>query len=184
MAKLTTMKFDGRHGMHEHVIEMINLVAQLKTLGMNVDEFFLVQFILNSLPSQYGPFQINCNTMKDKWNVNQLASMLNQKESRLKQLEQHSVHLIDQEAEKKNLRKPKKGKKNRPHKSNAPNVPQAQKKEDGNDKCYFCRKMGHYQNDCPKCKKWFERKGKSFTKGFLFVCLESNLAEVLLILGG
>ena len=27
MAKLTTMKFDGRCGMHEHVIEMINLAA-------------------------------------------------------------------------------------------------------------------------------------------------------------
>ena len=63
---------------------------------MNVDEFFLVQFILNSLPPQYGPFQINYNTMKDKWNVNQLAIMLNQEEARVKQLEQHLIHLINQ----------------------------------------------------------------------------------------
>ena len=42
MAKLTTMKFDGMRGMHEHVLEMTNLAAQLKTLEMNVDEFFLV----------------------------------------------------------------------------------------------------------------------------------------------
>jgi hypothetical protein len=66
MAKLTTMKFDSTHGIQEHVFEMINLAAQLKTLGMNVDEFFLVQFILNSLPPQYVPFQINYNSMKDK----------------------------------------------------------------------------------------------------------------------
>ena len=66
MAKLTTMKFDGTCGIQEHVLEMTNLAAQLKTLGMNVDEFFLVQFILNFLPPQYGPFQINYNTMKDK----------------------------------------------------------------------------------------------------------------------
>jgi hypothetical protein len=51
---------------------------------MNVDEFFLVQFILNSLPPQYEPFQINYNTMKDKWNLNQLANMLSQEEVRLK----------------------------------------------------------------------------------------------------
>ena len=50
MAKLTTMKFDGMRGMHEHVLEITNLAAQLKTLEMKVDEFFLVQFILNSLP--------------------------------------------------------------------------------------------------------------------------------------
>ena len=62
MAKLATMKFDGKHGIQEHAIEMTNLAAQLKTLGMNVDEFFLILFILNSLPPQYGPFQINYNT--------------------------------------------------------------------------------------------------------------------------
>ncbi|XP_065616106.1 uncharacterized protein LOC136061771 [Quercus suber] len=87
MAKLITMKFDGKRVIQEHAIEMTNLAAQLQTLGMNVDEFFLVQFILNSLPPQYGPFQINYNTMKDKWNVNQLAIMLNQEEARLNQLE-------------------------------------------------------------------------------------------------
>ena len=56
MAKLTTMKFDGTRGIQEHFLEMTNLAAQLKTLRMNVDEFFLTQFILNSLPPQYRPF--------------------------------------------------------------------------------------------------------------------------------
>jgi hypothetical protein len=56
MAKLTTMKFDGTRGIQEHVLEMKILAAQLKTLGMTVDELFLVQFILNSLPSQHGSF--------------------------------------------------------------------------------------------------------------------------------
>ncbi|XP_058208241.1 uncharacterized protein LOC131321254 [Rhododendron vialii] len=45
MAKLTTMKYDGSRGMHEHVLEMTNLAAQLKNLGMSMDEFFLVQFL-------------------------------------------------------------------------------------------------------------------------------------------
>lgn len=94
MAKLTTMKYDGSRGMHEHVLEMTNLAAQLKNLGMSVDEFFLVQFVLNSLSlsPQYEPFQINYNTMKDKWNLNELASMLVQEEARLKQSGQHSAH--------------------------------------------------------------------------------------------
>ena len=50
MAKLTTMKFDGKHGIQENAIKMTNLATQLKTLGINVDEFFLIQFILNFLP--------------------------------------------------------------------------------------------------------------------------------------
>ena len=50
MADLTTMKFDGTRSMNQHVIEMTNLAAKLKNLGLSVDEAFLVQFILNSLP--------------------------------------------------------------------------------------------------------------------------------------
>jgi len=32
MSTLTTMKFDGSHTMHEHVIEMTNIAAKLKFL--------------------------------------------------------------------------------------------------------------------------------------------------------
>ena len=76
MSILTTMKFDGSRIMHEHVIEMKNIVARIKTLGIAVNENFLVQFILNSLPSGYDPFQMCYNTMKDKWNMHQWHSML------------------------------------------------------------------------------------------------------------
>ena len=44
-SKLTTMKFDGMRGMHEHVLEMTNLAAQLKTLEMKVDELFLCNLV-------------------------------------------------------------------------------------------------------------------------------------------
>ena len=66
MSTLTIMKFDGSRTMHEHVIEMTNIAVRLKTLGMTVNENFLVQFILNSLPSEYGLFQMSYNTMKVK----------------------------------------------------------------------------------------------------------------------
>ncbi|XP_016453596.2 uncharacterized protein LOC107777938 [Nicotiana tabacum] len=56
MAELTTMKFDGSRSMQNHIIEMTNIAARLQTLGMKVDDSFLVQFILNSLPPEYGPF--------------------------------------------------------------------------------------------------------------------------------
>ena len=61
MGTLTTMKFDGSRTMDEHVIEMTNIAARLKSLGMNVDENFLVQFIIKSLLFEYGPFQMNYN---------------------------------------------------------------------------------------------------------------------------
>ncbi|GAV82104.1 UBN2 domain-containing protein, partial [Cephalotus follicularis] len=96
MGTLTTIKYDGSRTMHEHVTEIVNIAARLRSMGMKVDESFLVQFIINSLPSEYGPFQINYNTIKDKWNVAELQSMLIQEEARLKKQGIHSINLIGQ----------------------------------------------------------------------------------------
>ncbi|XP_049414553.1 uncharacterized protein LOC125877248 [Solanum stenotomum] len=98
MAELTTMKFDGSHSMQNHIIKMTNIATRFRALGMKVDDTFLVQFILNSLSLEYGPFQINYNTIKDKWNVSELSSMLTQEESRLNKQGGHSINLMGQEA--------------------------------------------------------------------------------------
>lgn len=63
---LTTCKFNDTCTMHQHVTEMIDTTIKLRSVGMEVNENFLVQFIINSLPSEYGQFQINYNTMEDK----------------------------------------------------------------------------------------------------------------------
>ena len=76
MVELTTMKFDGSHSMQNHIIEMTKIAVRLRTLGMKVDDTFLVQFILNALPLEYGQFQINYNTIKDKRYVSEFSSML------------------------------------------------------------------------------------------------------------
>ncbi|XP_026422483.1 uncharacterized protein LOC113318529 [Papaver somniferum] len=86
MSQLTTMKYNGAQSMHHHVIEMRSIAAKLTEMKLNVDENFLVQFILNSLPDQYAAFQVHYNTIKEKCTANELANMLVQEEARLKQL--------------------------------------------------------------------------------------------------
>jgi hypothetical protein len=81
---LTIMKFDGSRTIHEHVIEIINITERLKLWGMNMDGNFIVQFIINLLPPEYDPLQINYNIMKDKWNVYELHNMFVKEEIRLK----------------------------------------------------------------------------------------------------
>ena len=83
MADLTTIKYNDTRSMHEHCIEITNLAAKLKNLGMSVDNSFLVQFILNSLSPQYGPFKINYNAIDERWTSNELANKLVQEEARL-----------------------------------------------------------------------------------------------------
>ncbi|KAH0661475.1 hypothetical protein KY284_026406 [Solanum tuberosum] len=75
IAKLTTMKFDGSRSMQNHIIEMTNISARLRTLGMKVDDTFLA-----------------------KWDVSELSSMLTQEESRLKKQGDHFINLMGQRA--------------------------------------------------------------------------------------
>ena len=57
MDTLTTIKFDGSCTMHKHVIEMIKIATKLKSMGMEINDNFLVHFIINSLPPQYVHFK-------------------------------------------------------------------------------------------------------------------------------
>ncbi|XP_022846239.1 uncharacterized protein LOC111368978 [Olea europaea var. sylvestris] len=167
MSTLTTMKFDGSRTKHELVTEMSNIAARLKTLGMIVGENFLVQFIINSLPPEYGPFHMNYNTLKDKWNVNELHSMLVQEETRLKNQGTHFVHLVShQGARKKYKKRSEKGIKQGPLKINESSA-HIHNKEHKKDTCHFCRKPGHHKKDCLKRNAWFESKGKIISYGFL-----------------
>ena len=92
MAELTTMKYDGQKGIQQHILNMIENVAKLKALGMGMDES-LVQFVLNSLLSQFAPFKIHYNTNSDQWNLNELTSKCIQEEVRLRQ-EEHNLDLV------------------------------------------------------------------------------------------
>ncbi|KAJ0079079.1 hypothetical protein Patl1_23790 [Pistacia atlantica] len=76
MSRLTTMKYNGSLSMYNHVTEMSNIIARIRNLGMSVDDSFLVQFVINSLPPQFSPFQINYNTIKGNWNMTELQIKL------------------------------------------------------------------------------------------------------------
>lgn len=59
ISELTTKKFDWSKPIHDHVTSMENLVVKLKAMSMDVNEFFLVPLIINSLPFEIGQFQVN-----------------------------------------------------------------------------------------------------------------------------
>ena len=96
---------------------------------------------MNSLPPEYGPFQINYNTMKDKWDVNELASKLTQEETRLRTQGAHSVNLVGQGAGK--VFKPK-SKKFKKGSAKITQITNDDKKGKKVDKFHFCKKEGHY----------------------------------------
>ncbi|XP_059316304.1 uncharacterized protein LOC132067172 [Lycium ferocissimum] len=150
MEMFTTKKYNGTSGVREHIVEMVNMAEQLKSMDMTISESFLVQFVLNSLPSQFGPFKISYNTNKEKWTMDELIVMCVQEEERLKREGLLSVHLVSQIQKGKGPKKGKqKGKKSPNHGNNVTTHDGVSK---GNLKCFFCKKKGHLKKDCPERK--------------------------------
>ena len=91
--QFSSTKLTGIREVHDHIMRMRDILAQLKTLEVTMLETFLVHYILNTLPQQYGPFKISYNTHKDKLSINKLLTMCVQEEGRLMMEESEKVNL-------------------------------------------------------------------------------------------
>ena len=136
--KFSSLRLTSVKGVHEHIMQMRDTVAQLKKLEVEISESFLVHYILNTLPHQCRPFKISYNTHKDKWSINELMTMCAQEEERLV-MEMGESAMLE-------MRGKGKYQANRKGKGKVP--PQADIKKDS--KCFFCKKKGHMKKECAK----------------------------------
>lgn len=158
MSELTTKEFEWSQPIHEHVTSMQNLAAKLKAMGMDVSETFLVQFIINSLPTEFGQFQVNYNTLKEKWNIQEIKAMLVQEEGRLKKMKEHMANLTFHPGSSSSNGKFDKDMKKVKGKGKFHGKGKIKKEI----KCYFCKEIYHLKKECPKRKAWFKKKGIPF----------------------
>ncbi|XP_058220680.1 uncharacterized protein LOC131330937 [Rhododendron vialii] len=151
------MKYDGSCGVQEHILNMYDKAAILATLGIQVNESFLIQAILNSLPAQFGLFKIHCNTHKKEWSLNELTNLCVYEEVRLRKERRYTALAVTQFAmkEKGKVRKYSPIKVNESEKS-------SQTHNGFTVKGHFCGNKGYVKEDCNKRKAWFEKKGIPF----------------------
>ena len=170
--KFSSIRITSVRGVREHIMQMRDIAAQLKKLGIDMSDSFLVHFIMNTLPHQYGPFKISYNTHKDKWSINELMTMCVQEEERLVMELGESAMLATTFGKNKrnDTSQTYTSKSNQKGKGRIP--PQADIKKE--IKCFFCKRKGHVKKDCPKFKKWLEKKGNISS----FVFYESNMVNV------
>ncbi|XP_038983363.1 uncharacterized protein LOC120111061 [Phoenix dactylifera] len=84
ISRFASLKYNDNGGIREHIMELRDIAAQLKSLEVDMSETFLVHFVLNSLPMEYAPFKISYNTHTEKWTMNQLLAMCVDEEQRIK----------------------------------------------------------------------------------------------------
>ena len=164
-------------------MQMRDITTQLMKLEIDMSESFLGNFILNTLPHQYGPFKISYNTHKDKWSINELMTMCVQEEERLVMELGESAMLVTTHGKNKRndtshtytSKSDQKGKGRIPPRVDI-------KKE---NKCFFCKRKRHEKKDCPKFKKWFEKKliyYPLFVMNLIWLMLILTLGGLILVL--
>ena len=71
----SSTRFTNAQGVHDHIMRIRDITAQLKGPEVEISDSLLVHYILNTLPQEYAPFKTSYNTHKDKWSINELLTL-------------------------------------------------------------------------------------------------------------
>eukprot|EP00253_Pinus_taeda_P012396 PITA_12396 len=177
--KLATIKYKGKEGVREHVIEMKRLQRALKGHNYDISDEVLIEFIFLSLPSNFSQFKMTYNCQRETWTLPEFEAQLVQEEERQKMTKGESAHVVTSNPKGKDKKRKFTAKEKEPTKVAANNAVQKSKKEDTSAKaeeknCFFCKAPGHTKKFCTNYHAWLEKKGMSLA----LVCSEVNLRPV------
>jgi molybdopterin converting factor small subunit len=72
------------NGVRDHILRISNVAARLKPLDLAIKDGFLIYLIFNSLPNEFETFEVNYNSINDKWTLEKFIAMFVQEEERIK----------------------------------------------------------------------------------------------------
>jgi hypothetical protein len=136
--RLTTEKYSGG-GVRDHILRMSNVVVRLKPPNLTMKDGFLIYLIFNSLLKEFETFEVNYNSMNEKWTLEKFMAMCVQEEERIKRNSGgvDNVNLVKHNNKKRNF-VPKPAPKNEEKGMGAARPPVEK------DQCKWCFKRGHY----------------------------------------
>ena len=84
--KLSSMQYEGRGQVTEHIYQMNIVVEKLGQLGMEVIDKMLMEFVLKSLPPRFDHFKLTYSIQEHKWSLEDLTSLCAQEELQLNEV--------------------------------------------------------------------------------------------------
>jgi hypothetical protein len=138
---LISEKYTGG-SVRDHILGMNNAAARLEPLDLAIKDCFLIYLIFNSLPKEFETFEVNYNSMNDKWTLKKFIAMCVQEEERIKDNngDVDSVNMTKNHQMRNNFA-PKKEDKGKA-------VSTSSDHPVDKDQCKWCKKRGHYQKNC------------------------------------
>jgi hypothetical protein len=72
--RLTTEKYSGGR-VRDHILRKTNMAARLKPLDLAIKDAFMIYLIFSSLPKEFETFEVNYNSMNEKWTLEKFMVM-------------------------------------------------------------------------------------------------------------
>jgi hypothetical protein len=72
--RIISEKYTGG-GVRDHILKMSNVAARLTPLDLAIKDGFLIYLIFNSLLKELETFEVNYNSMNDKWTLEKFIAM-------------------------------------------------------------------------------------------------------------
>jgi hypothetical protein len=150
--RLIFEKYTGG-GVRDHILRMSNVAARLKPVDLAIKDGFLIYLIFNSLPKKFKTFEVNYNSMNDKWTLEKFIAMCVQEEEMIKRNNGgvDSVNMAKHHQKRKNF-PPKKEDKGKV-------VSMSSDQPVDKDQYKWCKRRGHYQNNCIEFLKHLNKQG-------------------------
>jgi molybdopterin converting factor small subunit len=138
----------------DHILRMSNIAARFEPLNLAIKDGFLIYLIFNSLSKEFKTFEVNYNSMNDKWTLEKFIAVCVQEKERIKRNNDgvDSVNMAKHHKKRKNfpLKKEDKGK----AVSTSSNQPVDK------DQCKWCKRKDHYQKNCIEFLKHLNKQGE------------------------
>jgi hypothetical protein len=149
--RLVSEKYTGG-GVRDHILRMSNVAARLKPLDLTIKDSFIIYLIFNSLPKKFETFEVNYNSMNNKWTIEKFIAMCVQGEERIKR-NNGGVDSV-------NMAKHHQKRKNPPKKEDKVKaVSTSSDQLVDKDQCKWCKRRDHYQNNCIEFLKHLNKQG-------------------------
>jgi hypothetical protein len=150
--RLVSEKYTGG-GVRDHILKMSNVATRLKPLDLAIKDDFLIYLIFNSLPKEFETFEVNNNSMNEKWTLEKFIAMCVQEEERIKRNNGgvYSINMAKHHQKRKNF-PPKKEDKGKA-------VSMSSDQPVDNDQCKWCKRRGRYQKNCIEFLKHLNKQG-------------------------
>jgi hypothetical protein len=62
-------------GVRDRILRMSNVAARLKSLDLAIKDCFFIYLIFNSFSKEFKTFEVNYNSMNDKWTLKKFIAM-------------------------------------------------------------------------------------------------------------